>query len=72
MSKPSYPVIPWTLSGKVSGQFHLDGNQLVGFVLPATIASTAITFNMATSRDASPIVWVPVNDSSGSVISFTG
>lgn len=73
MAKPQYSVIPWTKTGTTSGPFSLDGNQLVGFILPATIASTAIKFNMATTKNISSggIVWNPVDDSSGSQLSFT-
>lgn len=71
--RPALPTIPWTTTGTKSGLFKLDGNQLVGFYLPATIASTSITFNTAltTSIGSGSIVWVPVADSSGATLSFT-
>lgn len=73
MSRPAISLVPWPNAGKTSAPIKLDGNQVVGFILPATIASTAITFKIATTLNVasgSP-VWIPVNDSSGSVISFT-
>lgn len=73
MSRPAYPTIPWTVTGTKSGPFALDGNQLIGFILPSTIASTSIKFNMATTKNISTggIVWIPVDDSSGAQLSFT-
>lgn len=69
MSKPVHPVIQWLITGTKSNILKCDGNQLVGFITPATFSSTAITFEM-TATMTSPI-WVPVKDSGGSAISFT-
>ena len=74
MSKPSYHLVPWTVAGKTSGPMELNGNQIVGFILPSTIASTAITFNTSTSvgsYSGTGITWFPVCDSSGAAVSFT-
>lgn len=72
MSRPSYNLVQWTNTGTTSGPIKLAGNQIVGFILPATIASIAFTFNMTITTDvASSISWIPVCDSSGSAISFT-
>lgn len=73
MARPSYSTIAWPTTGKTSSPFKMDGNQIVGFFLPATIASTAITFKAAltTNINSGSIVWYPVCDSSGSAISFT-
>lgn len=72
MARPAYPLVPWPNTGTKSAPINFDGNQLVGFFLPATIASTSIKFNVATTKNVTTsIAWVPVNDSGGSVISFT-
>lgn len=71
MGRPAYPKISWNNTGKTSDPFKLDGNQIIGFFLPATIASTAITFKTTPSLATNPVVWYPVDDSGGSVISFT-
>lgn len=69
MSKPVYPYIQWLVTGTKSNILKCDGNQLVGFITPATFSSTAVTFEMTASM-ITPI-WVPIKDSSGSAISFT-
>lgn len=73
MSRPTYPVIPWPTAGSTSSPITLDGNQVVGFFLPTTIASSTIKFNAANTKNISGggIIWVPINDSSGAQISFT-
>ena len=70
MARPSYTLVPWTKTGTTSGIVNLTGNQLIGFVLPSTIASTAITFNMALAMDKVSTL-APVADSTGNTISFT-
>lgn len=68
MSRPSYLLVPWTISGKNSNPISLDGNLFVGFVVPSTIASSAMTFSMATTKNiTNSIVWNPVNNSSGAL-----
>jgi hypothetical protein len=77
--RPAYPTIAWPTTGKTSAPFSLNGNQLVGFIMPSTIASTAVTFNMALNKDISSsmlsITWVPVSDaavsSAATTLSFT-
>jgi hypothetical protein len=76
--RPAYPTIAWPTTGKNSAPFSLNGNMLVGFIVPATIASTAISFNTALTKDISSsmlsIAWVPVKDaaaSSATTLSFT-
>lgn len=71
--RPQYSKIKWTTTGTKSDLMKLDGNQLVGFLLPVTSVSTSFTFNMAstTAIASGSIAWIPVADSSGSVISFT-
>ena len=71
MSKPVYPQIKWPQTGTTSGYFTTDGNQVVGFITPATIASTSITFNAAISTQIQPITWFPVENSASSSITFT-
>lgn len=68
MGRPAYPIIGWTNIGKVSDMVKMDGNQLVGFIVPATFVSTAVTFSMATSSSGT---FIPIADSGGSTISFT-
>jgi hypothetical protein len=72
MGRPAYSLVPWTTTGTKSAPVKLDGNQVVGFILPATIASTSIKFNAATTLNvASSVTWYPINDSSGAAVSFT-
>lgn len=72
MPRPAYPTIAWPTAGTKSAPWIATGNQVVGFFLPATIASTSIKFNAGTTLDiSSSIIWYPVNDSSGAQISFT-
>lgn len=72
MSKPAHPLIGWNNAGTTSNLYKMDGNQLVGFILPANTASTSVTFTMASSLStAANSIFIPVADSSGSAISFT-
>lgn len=73
MGRPANATIAWPTTGTKSQAFKLDGNQLVGFYLPVTIASTSITFNAATTINVNgaSVNWVPIADSSGTTISFT-
>lgn len=73
--RPSLSLLPWPTTGKTSAPYALDGNQLVGFLMPATIASTAVTFNTSLTKNISSsslsIGWAPVADSSATTLSFT-
>lgn len=70
--RPSYLLVPWPTTGTKSQVVKLDGNMLVGFVMPATIASTSLTFNMTSTLSvANQVTWYPVADSSATTISFT-
>lgn len=71
MSKPLYPLIGWNNAGTNSNLYKTDGNQVIGFIVPATFVSTSVTFQMITSLASTTAVFVPVCDSSGSAISFT-
>lgn len=69
MTSPAYADASWPAAGTKSAPVSIPGAQLVGFVTPSDLTSTAITFEM--SPDINTPVWVPVKDSSGSAISFT-
>ena len=71
MSKPSYPLIGWNNTGTKSNIYKLTGLQVIGFITPATIVSTSITFNIVTSENNNPVVPILVADSTGSAVSFT-
>ena len=70
--RPAYSTIAWPATGTTSAPFKLNGNQLVGFFLPATIASTTISFKAAPTDNiaSGSIPWYPINSSSA-LISFT-
>lgn len=69
MTSPAYADAAWHAAGTKSQPVSVPGAQVVGFVTPSDLTSTAITFEMA--PDINTPVWVPVKDSSGSAISFT-
>lgn len=66
--KPSYADATWPAAGTKSKAVDLCGVTACGFITPATLTSTAITFEMSDKIDGT---YVPVKDSSGSAISFT-
>lgn len=70
--RPSYLPVIIPASGTTPVNWaSLSGQQLVGFIIPASMTSTAITFNMSPDLNAATISSVPVAASSGSTISFT-
>lgn len=70
MSKPSYLPLTLNVAGKLSPWLGLEGKKAIGFITPANLVSTALTFNMTPSQAANPIVSVPVKNSASST-SFT-
>jgi len=72
MSTPAHQKVSWSNTGKKSDPIKLDGNQLVGFFLPSSIASTSISFNATPTLAVSSLTipWSPVWTSSG-VFSIT-
>lgn len=68
MSSPNYPAATWNITGTTSAAVKFLGQQLVGFLTPATLSGTTITFTM---RDNENDAFIPVKDSSGSAVSFT-
>lgn len=72
MGRPAYPTVSWKAAGTSSDIAKLDGNQIVGFVTGATLVSTTMTFSMVpTLATATNPVFVPVNSSAGTPLSFT-
>lgn len=72
MSIPAYPSVQFNAasSNTKSNWVALTGQQLIGFITPSGLTSTAITFNMTPSRQTNPIITYPVKNSTGA-ISFT-
>lgn len=68
MTSPAYPVVYWLNAGTTSNVADLGHSQIVGFVTPATLSSSTLTFNAATTINGT---LKAVKDSSGSAISFT-
>ena len=69
MSTPEYADATINVTGKTTNWVNLAGKQLVGFYTPATLNSTALTFNMTPSIDT--IASKPVGSSAGASLSFT-
>lgn len=72
MARPAFPKIAWSNNGKISDPFRLDGNQVIGFFLPSSIASTSISFKATPTMQISSLTvpWYPVWTSAG-LLSFT-
>lgn len=72
MSRPSYvPAVVPAGGTTPTNWTKMVGQQLVGFIIPANLVSTAITFHMSPDLNASTITDIAVADSSGSAVSFT-
>ena len=65
----AFPTATIASGAASTGVIDLHGGVLYGFFLPAEFDGTALTFTAAPAADGT---FVPVKDSGGSAISFTG
>lgn len=68
MAAVSHPQINWRASGTTSDPVMLNGNNLCGFIMPASFVGTSITFNMSDKIDGT---FVPVYDDTGTALTYT-